>query len=285
MMNSNSVPHEAVKIYNRALEMSNKGDFESAISEYRKAIEIHPVFVEAYNNIGEIYSQMGNTRSAIDTYRKALKIRKDQKVLLNIGVEYYNRKDYKEAIEYFLDSVNIERNFLAGNFYTALTYYNLENLKKSEKYFKNVIRIDKKHVQSNYLLSTIYYEGKDYKNAALCLENIMDIYEDKIFINKYYGFCCYFLGRYEESVTYLTEALKKQPNYRKYKKFLDGLTYEKKLKEIDDIDKEIEDLERMITFEKSNIKEFTKLSMLYIFKGHNSKAEKLLLKAREKLAS
>jgi tetratricopeptide (TPR) repeat protein len=284
-MNSNSVPQEAVRIYNRALEMSNKGDFESAIIEYRRAIDIHPAFVEAYNNIGEIYSQQGNPETAMETYMAALNIKKDQKVLLNIGVEHYNNKDYKEALDYFLDSVNIDRKFLEGNFYTALTYYNLHNLKKSEKYFKNVIVIDKKHVKANYLLSTIYYDWKDYKNAALCLENIMDSYEDRIFINKYYGFCCYFLGRYEESVKYLTEALKKQPNYNKYKKFLNSLTYEKKMEEIHDIDKEIEDLEKMIKFEKSNIKEFTKLSMLYIFKGNNNKAEKLLLKAREKLAS
>ncbi len=284
-MNSNSVPQEAVRIYNRALEMSSRGDLESAIIEYRRAIEIHPEFVEAYNNIGEIYSQLGKTETAMETYREALNIRKDQKVLLNIGVEYYNSRDYKEALEYFLDSVNINRKFPEGNFYTALTYYNLENLKKSEKYFKNVIKIDKKHVKANYLLSTIYYDWKDYRNAALCLENIMDSYEDRIFINKYYGFCCYFLGRYEESVKYLTEALKNQPNYKKYRKFLNSLTYENKMKEIDDIDREIEDLEKMIKFEKSNIREFTKLSMLYIFKGNNNKAEKLLLKAREKLAS
>lgn len=284
-MNSNSVPQEAVKIYNRALEMSTRGDFESAIIEYRRAILIHPTFVEAYNNIGEIYSQLGKTETAMEAYRDALNIRKDQKVLLNIGVENYNKKNFKGALEYFLDSVNIHMKFLEGNFYIALTYYNLENLKKSEKYFKNVIKIDKKHVKANYLLSTIYYEWKDYKNAALCLENIMDIYEDKIFINKYYGFCCYFLGRYEESVKYLTEALKNHPNYKKYEKFLSGLTYEKKMKEIVDIDKEIKDLENMIKYEKTNIKEFTKLSMLYIFKGNNNKAEKLLLKAREKLAS
>jgi tetratricopeptide (TPR) repeat protein len=284
-MNSNSVPQEAVRIYNRALEMSSSGDFESAIIEYRRAIEIHPPFVEAYNNIGEIYSQLGKADTAMETYMEALNIRKDQKVLLNIGVEYYNREDFKEALEYFLDSVNTHRDFIEGNFYTALTYYNLENLKKSEKYFKNVIEIDQKHVKANYLLSTIYYDWKDYRNAALCLENIMDVYEDRIFINKYYGFCCYFLGKYEESVKYLTEALVNQPNYKKYKKFLNSLTYENKVKEIEDIDREIEDLERMIKNEKTNIKEFTKLSMLYIFKGKNNEAEKLLLRARRKLAS
>ena len=64
-MNSNSVPTEAVTIYNNALEKTNRGDFDSALSEYQRAINMYPYFIEAYNNMGELYSLMGHRDMAI----------------------------------------------------------------------------------------------------------------------------------------------------------------------------------------------------------------------------
>jgi tetratricopeptide (TPR) repeat protein len=100
-MKNTSVPTEAVAIYNHALELSNKGDTTTALQEYLKAIDIHPSFVEAYNNIGEIYSQMGKKKQAISTYMEALKIGKNYRVLLNLGVEHYNSKNYEIALNFF----------------------------------------------------------------------------------------------------------------------------------------------------------------------------------------
>ena len=284
-MNTNSIPTEAVAIYNQALEFSNKMDYLSAISKYRQAICIYPAFIEAYNNIGEIHSRMGNTDQALETYREALKIRRNHKLLLNIGVEYYNRGEYREGLSYFLDSLYGNDGYLEGNLYAALAYYSLKDTEMAEKFFLEVIRYDQYHLKANYLLSTIYYERKDYERTLGCLENIRETYEDKSFINKYYGFCCYFTGRYKDAVKYLTDALESQPKYRKFKTFLESLTYENKLKEIRNIDGEIKDLEEKLAREIWGIKDYTKLSMLYIFKGKNSKAEKLLLEARERLAS
>jgi tetratricopeptide (TPR) repeat protein len=284
-MNVGSIPTEAVSIYNFALELSNKGDFFNAITEYKKAIEQYPNFIEAYNNMGEIYSQMGKKDLAIAVYQDALKINRSARVLLNLGVEHYNSKDFDIALNYFNEALAAHPDFLEGNFYTALVYYNKNDFHAAERFFINVIRMDRKHLKSNYLLSYIYYERKEYVKAIKCLDNIKDIADDISFVNRYYGFCWYYLGNYSKAVSYLKTALESKPEYLKFKGYLESLTVESKMNEIGDIDAAIRDLESKMMNEAPALKEITKLSMLYIFKGENLKAEKLLLQAKQRLAS
>lgn len=279
-MMAQAVPQEVVSVYNKALMLSSRGDYTQALNEYERAISMYPAFIQAYNNIGEIYSRMGNSELAISSYMKALKIDRNNRVLLNLGVEYYNRREYKASLRYFLDSLAQDPAFLEGNFYTGMAYFNLKDLKVAEGYFAKVVKLEARHEKANYLLSYIYYEWKEYARAMACLENIRAIATDKVFFNKYYGFCCYHLGRYDEAVEYLTTALEANPGYGKFKKYLKGLTYEKKVKELGDIDAKIREMEQQLMGDRKSIQEYTRLSMLYIFKGEYKKAEKLLLSVK-----
>ncbi|MCP4138217.1 MAG: tetratricopeptide repeat protein [bacterium] len=282
-MNATSVPTDAIAIYNNALELSNRGDYYTALNEYEKAIKIHPTFVEAYNNIGEIYSQMGNKDRAISTYMEALKIDKNHKILLNLGVEHYNAGDLNAALSHFHESLAKDPGFMEGNFYAGMIYYDHKNYGEAEKHLRAVINVDSGNLKANYLLSYIYYEWKQYEKTLRCLDNIKDIAEEQSFINRYYGFCYYFLGRYDDAVKHLSIALELKPNYAIFKDYLKTLTYENKLKEIGDVNKAIKDLEKHMAKSAQSIQDVTKLSMLYIFKGENSKAEALLISAKEKM--
>jgi len=284
-MHSSSVPKEAITIYNSALDLSNRKEYESALREYARAIEIHPGFIEAYNNMGELYSRLGQKKNAISSYMEALKIERNHRVLLNLGVEHDNNFNYESALKFFLESLGEQPDFLEGNFYAGLVYYNFRNLLEAQKYFNAVVAADRKHIKANYLLAYIYYEFKDYRNTLACLDNIKDIADDISFINKYYGFCYYHLGMYDKAVKFLTTALENIPQYAKFKEYLLGLTYENKLREIGNIDKAIRDLEAKIMKDKPNIQEATRLSMLYIFKGKNKEAEDLLVSMKKRLAS
>lgn len=279
-MMSQAVPKEIIAIYNNALMLSSKGEFERALNEYRRAIALYPAFLQAYNNIGEIYSRLGKSELAISHYQKALEISKDNRVLLNLGVEYYNRRDYHKALQYFQESLSLDSDFLEANFYTAMAYFNLKDYPLAERYLNKVININRSHEKAHYLLAYIYYEWKQYDKALSVLDAIKPIATDKVFINKYYGFCCYHVGRYKEAISYLTVALEAHPHYAKYKKYLKNLTYEKKIKELGDIDAKIREMEQKLIGNSAPLREYTKLSMLYIFKGEYRKAEELLLKVK-----
>jgi tetratricopeptide (TPR) repeat protein len=284
-MNNVSVPAEAVSIYNHALELSSRGDINSALAEYRRAIAMHPAFVEAYNNIGEIYSGLGNTDLAVSAYMEALKINRNYRVLLNIGVEHYNVRHYEEALHYFLESLKMKPDFLEGNYYAGLTLYNRKKYSEAETYLSRVLLCDERHLKANYLLSYIYYEWKRYDMVLQCLDRIREIADDRTFICKYYGFCYYFTGQFDKAVEHLTKALESQPGYTHFRNYLKNLTWENRMKEIGDIDRAIRELESKMMQERPAFTEVSRLGMLYIFKGENRRAEELLTGYRQKLAN
>ncbi|MGL4368240.1 MAG: tetratricopeptide repeat protein, partial [Spirochaetota bacterium] len=150
-----SIPAEAVSVYNNALEMSNKGDFPTALNEYGKAIAIFPKFLEAYNNIGEIYSKLGDGDRAISTYLQALNIERNYRVLLNLGVEYYNKGQNLPALKHFEEAIAVKDDFVEGHFYAGMAYFNIKDYIKAEEHFRKVTTFDKNHVKANYLLSYI----------------------------------------------------------------------------------------------------------------------------------
>jgi tetratricopeptide (TPR) repeat protein len=271
-----SVPTEAVSVYNNALDLSNRGDFMPALNEYTRAISIHPKFIEAYNNMGEIYSKMGDSDRAITSYLQALTIERNYRVLLNLGVEYYNRGQITSALAHFNESLAHKDDFLEGHFYAGLAYFNVKDYTVAEEHLSRVIAFDMGHYRANFLLSYIYYEWKRYNDVLACLDRINATDEDKSLFNRYYGFCHYHLGNYKEAVNFLTIALESNPAYSKFHAYLKSLTVEAKLAEIGDIDACIKELEAKMERETPTFCELSRLSMLYVFKGEYRKAETLL---------
>jgi tetratricopeptide (TPR) repeat protein len=278
-----AVPVEVLNIYNKALDYSNRGDLNTALNEYKRALDIYPEFIEAYNNMGEIYARTGRNELAMSTYQQALGIDRNYRLLLNLGVEYYNHSDYKTALNYFKESLSRKPDFLEGNFYTGLAFFNLKEQRLAENHFKNVVQIDRKHLKSNYLLSYIYYDFKQYDKTLWHLENIKDIADDKVFLNKYFGFCYYHIGRYDDALKHLTLAVTSNPKYSEFKDYLENLTFDKKLKELGDIDGKISDLEKMMMGKQPELKEIRELSLLYTFKGNYKKAEDILVSFKKKI--
>jgi tetratricopeptide (TPR) repeat protein len=62
----------AVTYYNRSLGYGAEGDYDRAIADYTKAIELDPKFARAYNNRGTVYGIKGDHDRAIADFAKAI---------------------------------------------------------------------------------------------------------------------------------------------------------------------------------------------------------------------
>jgi Tfp pilus assembly protein PilF len=54
-----------------------RGDFEAAIKEYSKVVELRPDLPEAYNNLGVAQKRKGDLAEAADSFNRALKLKPD----------------------------------------------------------------------------------------------------------------------------------------------------------------------------------------------------------------
>jgi len=67
-------PKDAEAYYNRGLAKVKLGDYRGAIEDFNKAIEINPKIAEAYNNRGVAKGDLGDYRGEIEDYNKAIEI-------------------------------------------------------------------------------------------------------------------------------------------------------------------------------------------------------------------
>jgi len=67
-------PKDADAYYNRGFAKAKLGDYRKAIEDFNKAIEINPKIAEAYYSRGVAKGNLGDYRGAIEDYNKAIEI-------------------------------------------------------------------------------------------------------------------------------------------------------------------------------------------------------------------
>lgn len=81
-----------------AISEQQQGDYESAIRDYRKLLQLRPDMVEAKVNLGAALSRTGQFDDAIAMYESALpSLSLKAPVILNIGLAYYKKGDFANA--------------------------------------------------------------------------------------------------------------------------------------------------------------------------------------------
>ena len=85
---------------NRGNVARERGDFDSAISEYSEAIRVNSKNVLAYHNRGVAYAQKGDPDQAIANYNEAIRLKwpsKDAVMYQNRGNAYATKGDLDKA--------------------------------------------------------------------------------------------------------------------------------------------------------------------------------------------
>jgi len=100
--------NSAEEYFYSGVEKANSGDYEGAIEDYNKAIEINPKDAEAYNNRGVAKWDLGDDRGAIEDYNKAIEIKpRYADAYSDRGVVKDKLGDYKGAIEDYNKAIEI----------------------------------------------------------------------------------------------------------------------------------------------------------------------------------
>lgn len=90
------------QLFRDAVDAQQRGDFETAIRDYREALKVRPNTVEARVNLGAALAHEGQFDAAIAEYRSALRGLSDKTaVLIDLGLAYYKKGDWENARDQF----------------------------------------------------------------------------------------------------------------------------------------------------------------------------------------
>ncbi|MFX1346344.1 MAG: tetratricopeptide repeat protein [Promethearchaeota archaeon] len=159
------------ELINKArIEIENK-QYDVAIENGRKAVELDEGFVDAYHYIGVAYHYKKKYDAAIENLQLALNYDKNHIESWNlIGLAYEAKNDYEKALENLNKAVEIDPNFSNG-------WYNVGNIYKQKSEFDKAIEsyikateIDPEFAKAWFFMGSTYFDKKDYNNAIINLE-------------------------------------------------------------------------------------------------------------------
>ncbi len=179
--------------YHNALQMHTNGQYEEAINEYRKIIDISEPDSDLYVNLGAAYQALNDNKQAIDAYEKAVKINESNSTAYYyLGTAYFQEEQYEKALKTYQKALAIDPKN--------------ENIKQAISSSKQVMtaKLLEKGISE-------YNEG-NYKQALLTLNTALISSPDNADIYYQRGMVYDTMQKYPLSISDYENAIKYNPD-------------------------------------------------------------------------
>ena len=121
-------------------------NYTEAIKALHRAKSLSPQNVYIFNMLGECYLKMGQIEIARTNFSIALQIDpKFSKSLYNLGLTYYNEKNFGSAKEFFETALQYKGIFKNHLFYLGNIYFADGNLPKATFYYEHAAKVEPKN--------------------------------------------------------------------------------------------------------------------------------------------
>jgi len=197
----------------------------------------------------------------------------NHKYYINGGAYYFDKKDYKKALECFEQFITIadlpmfegsdvaarDSNFMTVNFYAAVAAIQEGDRSLSIPALSRAKKLDFRRNDVYQYLCSEYQQDKDTVNFEKTLKEGMKLFpEEKYYllnlINNYV-----FSNRNKEAIEYLNEAIQREPNNPQYLNVM-GYVYEKGK---EDIDKAEEYYKKSLAVDPDFVESLSNLGRIY----------------------
>ncbi|MBI1995088.1 MAG: tetratricopeptide repeat protein [Deltaproteobacteria bacterium] len=161
-----AIEDHALAFYNRGLTNYKKKDYDGAILDYDKAIELDPKYAAAFNNRGLAYHNKKDYDRAIQDYDRAIQLDPNYALAFNNrGWTYYSKKDYERAIEDYNQASRLNPNYAVAFNNRGIAYRSKKDYERALADYEAAARIDPKVAQHKSMGYTLFYLGRMAESA------------------------------------------------------------------------------------------------------------------------
>ena len=186
---------------------------QEAVTKYKKAIDLDNSNFGVWQNIAELETRLGNFDNVVNYTDEALELFPNQAVLYYFnGIAHYTLKNYEEA-RFALNEgqkLSSQNEQLQSLFWASLgdTYNSLKDNDKSDEAYDEALKIDSNndHVLNNYSYF-LSLRGENLDKALRMSAKLVKSFPDNPTYLDTHAWVLYQLGKYEESLKYLKQAL------------------------------------------------------------------------------
>jgi Tfp pilus assembly protein PilF len=136
-------------LHNLGQRYQQKGEYQKAIENYRKAIAMRPTFYNAYNNLATCYGELKMYPEAIDALEECIKLKPDDYFAMsNLAVVMMNTGKPDEALRFAKQAVDTEPAYVNGHVTYGAMLAMSKRYDEAEKQFNEALRLDPNNVSA-----------------------------------------------------------------------------------------------------------------------------------------
>jgi len=207
---------DEVKDWNaKGKEHYKNKNYEKAIEDFKRAVDVDPNYKTGYYNIASSYDHLKKYDEAIKYFKLAIEIDPSYKDAENqLGLIYFSKEDYVSAIAHFLRVIQIDPNYAVARYNTGDSYRKLKDYDNAIEFLKQSLSIDPEYLNAENKLGLVYWEKKDFRAAIEHFTRATEI--DPKYKSAWYNIGSSYnqLEEYDNAIPPLEKAIEIDPNYR-----------------------------------------------------------------------
>jgi tetratricopeptide (TPR) repeat protein len=196
----------------RGLTYRKLGQWDKAITDYSRAIEIDPNYTDAYNDRGLTYGNLGQWDKAITDYSRAIEI--DPKYSLaynNRGFDYANLNKWDKAIADYSKAIETDSKLIKAYANRGNAYGSLGQWDKAITDYTRIIEIDPKYAIAWYNHGLAYDNLGQWDKAIVDYSRAIEIDPNYTDAYNYRGLTYGNLGQWNKAIADYTRAIEIDP--------------------------------------------------------------------------
>ncbi len=187
----NSVWHDELTLWNDAVKKSpqkvrpynnrgraygNMGEYDKAMDDFRRAIQINPRCAEAYYNLGLVYALKGDDENALKNYDQAIALYPNYAAAYNNrGLVLVNKKAYDRAIADYDQALRITPRSPDVYYNRGLAYFHKQNYDQAIADYSQALLLNPRYGNAYHNRAAAYYTKGDYQKALRDLQTMQQL--------------------------------------------------------------------------------------------------------------
>lgn len=195
-------------------------DFEAAVQNYEKAIEIEEDFALAYWGLGNIYqarfvnkNKWKDFELMVKNYMKSYQINQDlAEANVGLGWACFYKGDWDEAFKYYKIALELESTNPEVNYYVAGFFKDIGLYRKAIEFYSRAIEIDPTYKEYRRVCAQCYMKIGEFERAAELLKKALDFEPDDTFLRLFYARQLIMMKKYDEAKEEIARVEKFYPD-------------------------------------------------------------------------
>lgn len=130
---------EAKDLNQQGIALAKAGNIEAAKEKYHQAVDVDPMLMESYKNLGDLYLRTEHYQEAKNNYKKALLIEKNGEVYFQYGNACFMNDEPHEGLEAYNLAVTAGYDSDEMFFFMGMAYEHMNDEKMALRYVQKAI--------------------------------------------------------------------------------------------------------------------------------------------------